>query len=67
MEYLPISLLILAFHDSNQRKLNGRYRIGAELFWWVGFRELGGVRKAPGGRKARQQRTSLSVTQHSDP
>lgn len=45
MEYLPISLLILEFRDSNQRKLNGRYGIGAELFWWVGFRELGGVRR----------------------
>lgn len=55
MEYLLISLLILAFRDSNQRKLNGRYGIGAELLWWVGFRELEGVRKAPGGRKARHK------------
>lgn len=67
MGYLLISLLSLAFRDSNQRKLNGRNGIGAELFWWVGFRDLGDVRKASGVRKARQQRTSLSVNQHSDP
>lgn len=30
---------------------------------WVGFGKLGGVRKLPGGCKARKDRASLSVAQ----
>lgn len=66
MKYLLIAFLILAFCDSNQR--NSVEGMGLELssYGGGGFRKLEGVRKAPGGRKAWQQRASLSVTQLSD-